>query len=1259
MGYYHITAEYMNKYSFTVTYSAGANGTLTAAKDGVDLTSGGIVPINSSVTFTATPKAYYTVKGWKVDGLPYEETPGTAYKEPTLTLSGITANRTVSVEFVGAPVTVTYVVGISSGSSAPHGNLALFYSGTLASVTPVTGSDNSLTYEKTVPATGEVNILANPDAGYQVKCWYVWDGEAETYTAVSASAEVANYNIPAITGSIKVKVEFEKIPTYDVLVSSDSYENGGGTVRSGSYLVGVSGMEKIQVKRHGNLTLLATPETGSYLYEWRIEGADYVTDGNSVTLTNLTGEATVAAVFRKAFYDVSLDSGEGGSMTAHFSLSADKSSGDIGKNGSASIKSGSTVTASIVPASGNTIDTLTVNGKSADYKVSGNAVDGYSYTYEIPELFSDTEIAVTFKECVFHTVTAPNAGNFDLLISVGDPEDENDDVYASGGTADAGFVADGFSHMDGAQAAILEGGEATLAFTPASGTTPDYACRVDTSRLCDEVEAVLEDADSDASYSIYLDGASYVVKLSGIDTPLDFSALDDVFVLRTDDVDEYTVTFGKNGSGTVTATYGGMQLLSGTKIPKGSSVTFKLTPQEHYALTKLLDGSESVLNYVDAGKYKVDVEDDIDLSATFEIAEYPVTILKLGTGSGTVTATGDGDTLTASGYLPVGCEVSISADGNSDSAFNCMSVGSTPVANNVYTIASLDGPVTITAVFDAVSKAVTMNSPANGKLKVTDSQGNIVTNGQSVAVGTVLIITATPDAHYVLASLTAGGSSITGNTYSVDAAKTNLIEARFKLAEVMVTISDTENGTIKVSDRDGNVLSSGSYVAVGSQIKVETAPRSTNYELESLKMNDTNIASGSLYTVPAKDVTLSATFKFIGDAPPPEDDNGGGSGGGGGGGSTVIINDLGVALAALESIDVFTTDNGLTALGMVTTADSEILTAVEGKSFASLADYAKTKDTGITFKTDFATITFDNKAVAYINGFASSEDVILTVRKVDPAKLSAENRQTVGNHTVYELALTAGDAKVNTFGEGKAKISIPYTLKTGETAETVVAYYIDAAGTLKTIRGAYHANTGTLDFPTTHFSYFSMGNNPVNFSDVAANAWYYKPVSFVAARGITLGIGGGLFGPDRQITRGEFIVMLMRAYGIEPDSAPIDNFADAGSDYYTNYLAAAKRLGITKGIGDNLYAPASYISRQDIFTLLYRALDVLGELPAKTKTVDLSTFSDYGSISDYALTAVKTFVEAGVVSGSDGKLSPTSLSTRAQMAQVLYNLLAR
>jgi hypothetical protein len=198
-------------------------------------------------------------------------------------------------------------------------------------------------------------------------------------------------------------------------------------------------------------------------------------------------------------------------------------------------------------------------------------------------------------------------------------------------------------------------------------------------------------------------------------------------------------------------------------------------------------------------------------------------------------------------------------------------------------------------------------------------------------------------------------------------------------------------------------------------------------------------------------------------------------------------------------------------------------------------------------------------------------------------------------------------------------------------------------------------------FVTGHFSSFVIGYNPAAFNDVETGSWYYNAVSFLAARDITGGTGGGKFSPDAKLTRGQFLVMLMRAYDIAPDTASSgqDNFADAGNSYYTDYLAAAKSLGITKGVGNNLFAPEKEITRQEVFTLLYQALKRIGQLPEGTSGKTLSDFSDAKAVASWAKEAMTVMTETGTVSGSGGKLNPTGLTTRAEMAQVVYNLMSK
>lgn len=208
------------------------------------------------------------------------------------------------------------------------------------------------------------------------------------------------------------------------------------------------------------------------------------------------------------------------------------------------------------------------------------------------------------------------------------------------------------------------------------------------------------------------------------------------------------------------------------------------------------------------------------------------------------------------------------------------------------------------------------------------------------------------------------------------------------------------------------------------------------------------------------------------------------------------------------------------------------------------------------------------------------------------------------------------------------------------------------------MRGFYNAAAGTVEFVTEHFSSYVVGYNKVTFSDVTAEDWYSNAVSFIAARGITAGTGGDIFGADAELSRGQFMTMLMHAYGISPDTNAPDNFADAGSTYYTGYLAAAKRLGITQGIGGNLYAPEMPITREDMFTLLYRTLSLLEEVPEGVSGRKLSDFSDAADVTDYANAALQSFVGSGIISGTSGALNPDRLTTRAEMAQVLYKLLS-
>jgi len=284
----------------------------------------------------------------------------------------------------------------------------------------------------------------------------------------------------------------------------------------------------------------------------------------------------------------------------------------------------------------------------------------------------------------------------------------------------------------------------------------------------------------------------------------------------------------------------------------------------------------------------------------------------------------------------------------------------------------------------------------------------------------------------------------------------------------------------------------------------------------------------------------------------------------------------------------------------------------------------------------------------------------IIIGQSDKANLTDAEKEAIGDRPLIQLTLTL-DGKQTDWNNPAAPVTvtIPYkpTAEELKNPESILVWYLDGSGRPVCIpNGHYDSDTGTVTFNTTHFSKYAVGYNPATFKDVAEGAWYHKAVSFIAARGITSGTGNGNYSPDAKLTRGEFIVMLMRAYGIAPDLHPTDNFTDAGSTWYTNYLAAAKRLDISAGIGRNMYAPKKEITRQEMFTLLYNALEVIGQLPEGNSKL-LSDYSDASGIETWAKDAMKLLVETGTLNGSGGRLNPMETAIRAEMAQVLYNLL--
>jgi streptogramin lyase len=208
--------------------------------------------------------------------------------------------------------------------------------------------------------------------------------------------------------------------------------------------------------------------------------------------------------------------------------------------------------------------------------------------------------------------------------------------------------------------------------------------------------------------------------------------------------------------------------------------------------------------------------------------------------------------------------------------------------------------------------------------------------------------------------------------------------------------------------------------------------------------------------------------------------------------------------------------------------------------------------------------------------------------------------------------------------------------------------------------------TTTTTAPTTTTT---TGPQP-GFPDVPVSHPYYGAISAMAAQQVIGGYANGNFGPDDPVTRQQFAKMIVLGLGLAvgetdfPD--PAVPFVDLGPDdpaklYPHEYVAVCARNNITKGIDATHFDPLANITRQQMITMIVRAVDNLaGGLAAPP--------SDWVGVLSYGDPThgpnIKKAEYNGLLDGIRASASVTGLAgwntaakaPRGEVAQILANV---
>ena len=164
--------------------------------------------------------------------------------------------------------------------------------------------------------------------------------------------------------------------------------------------------------------------------------------------------------------------------------------------------------------------------------------------------------------------------------------------------------------------------------------------------------------------------------------------------------------------------------------------------------------------------------------------------------------------------------------------------------------------------------------------------------------------------------------------------------------------------------------------------------------------------------------------------------------------------------------------------------------------------------------------------------------------------------------------------------------------------------------------------------------------------------WSHDALVFAVENDILHGDGQQRLNPQDKITRAEMAAILVRLLGAE-EQADLSAFKDADRNaWYYNELSAAFAAGIIVG-SDGKMLPNNPITREQTAVLLCRCFGIVSE-----DRNAYTSFLDGSKVSAYARDSVSALRSLGLLGGyPDGSLRPLGRITRAEVAQLIYNIL--
>ncbi|WP_066371649.1 DUF4350 domain-containing protein [Bacillus sp. FJAT-27264] len=556
----------------------------------------------------------------------------------------------------------------------------------------------------------------------------------------------------------------------------------------------------------------------------------------------------------------------------------------------------------------------------------------------------------------------------------------------------------------------------------------------------------------------------------------------------------------------------------------------------------------------------------------------------------------------------------------------------------------------------ASNKAVTW-STSNAKVATVDASGKVT----AIAEGTATIKVTTEDGKFEATSeVTVSPKDSSGENTPVtgvtlDKATLNLKAGESDELKATVTPDKASNKAVTWSTSNAGVATvdaSGKVTAIAEGTATITATT-----------EDGKFQATSEVTVTKSDTSGGGEGNNDNNSGGNPGTGSNGSGSNGSGGNTtpdnVVDNGSGASSSyKVSSESLNNSSNGVTTVE-VPAKTTEI--SLPGNT----ADLIK--QNALQIKSDAVTLTVPSELLKQLFSKLSTEE---QQNSTITLKLSPLSDQTAGNiitgssqtahaglklsSDIYELTLSIQTASGQTVNLSKFDQPITIQLKVAADTNPKLAgiYYISDGGSIEYVGGTY-AN-GYMTAKLTHFSKYAVLEYTKSFVDVPAGHWAADVIKELAAKQLVNGTSDSTFEPERKVTRAEFTAMLIRALHLT-DKGTLAFTDVKDGDWYAEAVAIAVKAGIVQGKTQTLFDANAQITREEMVTMLMRGYEVVhGQVTVNNPT----SFTDEAKISAWALPFVNAASANKLIQGrAAGKFDPKGITTRAEAAQVIYNLL--